>query len=138
MLNMHLFRVREILRVADAALKEEEVSTDFPNQTATIIREPYGVILAITPWNAPLVLAARGVTDSIISGNTVVLKTSEYSPTSNSTISQLFQEAGLPAGVLNVVHASAKDAPSVVESMIANPLVRRAAVLSSDFIFSNL
>lgn len=52
------------------------------------------------------------------------MKTSEFSPITNMIISQVFRDAGLPAGVLNVVHTSAKDTPAVVEALIANPLVR--------------
>lgn len=49
----------------------------------------------------------------MIAGNTVVLKTSELSPLSNSIIAEVFAEAGLPKGVLNVIHASAADTPKV-------------------------
>lgn len=76
-------------------------------------REPYGVVVAITPWNAPLILATRAVVNPIMAGNTCILKTSEFSPLSNSIIAQVLTDAGLPKGVLNVVHVSAKDAPKV-------------------------
>lgn len=119
--------MRELVNVSESALADQEVETGFPGQTATIVREPFGVILGIAPSNAPIALAARAVTEAILAGNTCVLKTSEVSPTGNMVISQIFAEAGLPAGVLNVVHASTKDTPSVVEALIGNPLVRCAA-----------
>lgn len=125
------------------------MACDFPGQSAQVLREPYGVVLAITPWNAPLILATRAAANPIIAGNTVVLKTSELSPLSNSIIAQVFAEAGLPKGVLNVVHVAIHDTPKVskqfsltthsringffpsplgfqvVESIIANHIVRK-------------
>lgn len=71
------------------------------------------MVLGIAPSNAPLVLAVRAVANPIIAGNTVVLKTSEFSPVSNAIIAEAFAEAGLPKGVLNVVHVAAQDTPKV-------------------------
>ncbi|KAF8299299.1 ALDH-like protein [Clavulina sp. PMI_390] len=117
--------LEELAAAASQALAGQVVQCDFPGQTAQLLREPYGVVLGITPWNAPLILAARAAANPIIAGNTVVLKTSELSPVSNSIIAQVFAEAGLPKGVLNVIHASVADTPKVVESIIANPIVRK-------------
>lgn len=99
--------------MASQALKGEILECKYPGQTAYVSRVPYGVVLGISPWNAPFVLGARAVIDAIMGGNTCVLKTSELSPLSNSIIAQMFLEAGLPKGVLNVVHVSAQEAPKV-------------------------
>jgi len=95
-------------------------------QRATIERHPYGVVLGITPWNAPMTLGLRAVTNAIMTGNCVVLKTSEYSPRVHSLIASLFVEAGLPEGVLSVLNIAPEDAPAVVEAIIAHPAVRKA------------
>ncbi len=70
---------------------------------AYTVRYPLGVIGAITPFNFPLNLVAHKVGPAIASGNTIVLKPATQTPLSAFLIAELFQEAGLPAGVLNVV-----------------------------------
>ncbi|ARK32249.1 aldehyde dehydrogenase family protein [Halalkalibacter krulwichiae] len=67
------------------------------------LREPIGVIGAITPFNFPMNLVAHKVGPAIAAGNTVVLKPASQTPLSALFIAELFEEAGLPAGVLNVV-----------------------------------
>jgi acyl-CoA reductase-like NAD-dependent aldehyde dehydrogenase len=70
---------------------------------AFTVREPLGVIGAITPFNFPMNLVAHKVGPAIASGNTVVLKPAEQTPLSALFIAELLQQAGLPAGALNVV-----------------------------------
>lgn len=72
-------------------------------RVAFTVREPLGVIGAITPFNFPMNLVAHKVGPAIAAGNTVVLKPAEQTPLSAYFIAELFQEAGLPAGALNVV-----------------------------------
>lgn len=73
------------------------------NRLAYTIREPLGVIGAITPFNFPMNLVAHKIGPAIASGNSVVLKPAEQTPLSSFFIAELFEEAGLPKGVLNVV-----------------------------------
>lgn len=75
---------------------------------AYTVREPLGVIGAITPFNFPLNLVAHKVGPAIASGNTVVLKPATQTPLSAFFIAELLQEAGLPAGALNVVTGSGR------------------------------
>ncbi|CAE6356947.1 unnamed protein product [Rhizoctonia solani] len=102
-----------------------EVVRPAPGQEGYIFREPFGVVLGIAPWNAALTLGFRSVSNAIIGGNTAILKSSEHSPRIHNAVAQIFAEAGLPAGVLNVVHVDPRDAPQVVESMVAHPAVRK-------------
>ena len=68
------------------------------------LRRPVGVVGAIAPWNAALILSARSIAAPLALGNTVVLKPSEWSPISGGLLwGEIFAEAGLPAGVLNIV-----------------------------------
>ncbi|EPQ30313.1 uncharacterized protein PFL1_02428 [Pseudozyma flocculosa PF-1] len=90
-----------------------------------IFREPYGVVLGITPWNAPVVLALRSVLWAIAAGNTAVMKTSEFSPRCGLMVAQTLIDAGLPEGVLSIIHVDPKDAPEVTEAIIAHPAVRK-------------
>ncbi|WP_448627770.1 aldehyde dehydrogenase [Geodermatophilus sp. URMC 64] len=68
-------------------------------------REPVGVVAAITPWNSPLLLLTWKLAPALAAGNTVVVKPSEHSPASTVAFAEILHEAGLPAGVLNVVTA---------------------------------
>lgn len=67
------------------------------------LREPYGVVALVTPWNSPLSQMCRGVAPALAAGNTVVVKPSELTPLSSLAAAWLFAEAGLPVGVCNVI-----------------------------------
>jgi len=67
------------------------------------LREPIGVVAAIVPWNFPLLLASWKIAPALAAGNTIIVKPSEYTPLSVLRLAEIAQEAGLPAGVLNVV-----------------------------------
>jgi len=69
-----------------------------------ILREPLGVVGAITPWNYPMLMAAWKFAPALAAGNSVVLKPAEQSPLSSLKLAELFVEAGGPAGVFNVVN----------------------------------
>ena len=81
----------------------DEVAPTASDALATITREPLGVIGAVVPWNFPLDLAAWKLAPALAVGNSVVLKPAEQSPFSALRLGQLALEAGLPAGVLNVL-----------------------------------
>ena len=68
-----------------------------------IAHEPLGVIGIISPWNYPFMLASAAILPAIVTGNAVILKPSEFTPTSGALIGELFAEAGLPDGVLQVL-----------------------------------
>jgi aldehyde dehydrogenase (NAD+) len=80
-------------------------STESPEQigNSVIVREPYGVVAAITPWNYPLYQAVAKIFPAIASGCTVVLKPSEVAPLAAYELMRAAHEAGLPSGVLNLV-----------------------------------
>lgn len=69
-----------------------------------VLKEPLGVVGAISPWNYPLLMAAWKIAPALAAGNTVVLKPAEQSPMSALHLARLFMEAGGPAGVFNVVN----------------------------------
>ena len=90
------------------------------------IRRPVGVVGAIAPWNAALILSARAISAPLALGNTVVLKPSEWSPQVGGLLwGEVFAEAGLPAGVLNIVTHSPGEAQGVGDELIESPHVRR-------------
>ena len=90
------------------------------------IRRPAGVVGAIAPWNAALILSARAIAAPLVLGNTVVLKPSELSPYSGGLLwGEIFTEAGLPPGVLNIVTHAPGEAGPIGDELIESPHVRR-------------
>ncbi|UVS96476.1 aldehyde dehydrogenase [Burkholderia glumae] len=80
-----------------------EVAPVDPKLVGLVTREPVGVVAAIVPWNFPLLMAAWKFAPALAAGNSVVLKPSEKSPLTALRVAQLAFEAGIPAGVFNVV-----------------------------------
>jgi len=77
------------------------------------IREPIGVVGAIIPWNFPFLIACRKIATALAAGNTIVIKPSSWAPLSTLLLGEVFQEVGMPAGVLNIVPAAGADAGQV-------------------------
>ena len=104
----------------------EVIPTDLPGAFAMGIRQPVGVVGAIAPWNAALILSLRSITAPIAFGNAVVLKPSEWSPISGGLIwGEIFAEAGFPPGVLNIVTHAPGEAAPIADEFAENPAVRR-------------
>ncbi|MFC0453268.1 aldehyde dehydrogenase family protein [Rhodococcus jostii] len=82
----------------------EVLPSGLPGTGITTRREPLGVFALITPWNFPIAIPAWKTAPALISGNTVVLKPAELTPLSATHLARALHDAGLPAGVLNVVH----------------------------------
>jgi acyl-CoA reductase-like NAD-dependent aldehyde dehydrogenase len=90
------------------------------------LRRPVGVVGAIAPWNAALILSARSIAAPLALGNTVVLKPSEWSPIVGGTIwGEIFSEAGLPAGALNIVTHAPGEAGPIGDELVENRAVGR-------------
>src|SRR5438477_131816 len=85
--------------------------------------DPVGVVVAIAPWNFPLMLESWKVAPALAWGNTVVLKPAEDTPASATILARLALEAGIPPGVLNVVHGFGPD--SVGSALTEHPGVDR-------------
>ncbi|KAI5467426.1 aldehyde dehydrogenase domain-containing protein [Mariannaea sp. PMI_226] len=116
--------------IKDVAGRISTLEGSFPSTMSTdtsaiVMLEPYGVVLAIAPWNAPYILGTRAVVFPIAAGNTVVFKASELSPRAMLAIASVFREAGLPSGVLNVIYSERSSAAAVTTSLIQNPHVKK-------------
>jgi aldehyde dehydrogenase (NAD+) len=107
-----LFHFEEALRVLADFPFEEKMGSGI------LRREPIGVCGLITPWNWPLNQVASKVAPAIATGCTVVLKPSEIAPLSAMLFAEIVHEAGLPAGVFNLVNG---DGPTVGEAIAAHP-----------------
>ncbi|RDL45456.1 dehydrogenase [Marinomonas piezotolerans] len=99
--------------------------TDTNSSSSFIIRQPAGVCLAIAPWNAPIALGLRAIAFPLAFGNTVIFKASELSPACHTLLAKVFQEAGLPDGVLGVMTNAPEHSEEIITSLIAHPSVRR-------------
>ena len=127
MFQMHfvpgLFRQAAALAYAPLG---QILPSDVPGTLAMGMRKPVGVVGAIAPWNAALILSARSIAAPLALGNTVVLKPSEWSPVVGGLIwGEIFAEAGLPAGVLNIVTHAPGEAGPIGDELVEHPAVRR-------------
>lgn len=94
-----------------------------------VVHEPIGVVGAITPWNSPLLLTVWKLAPALAAGNTVVVKPSEFASASMLGLARLFEEAGFPKGVVNVVTGYGAEAG---RALVEHPLVERIAFTGSD------
>jgi acyl-CoA reductase-like NAD-dependent aldehyde dehydrogenase len=126
MFQMHF--VPGLFRQA-AALAYAPLGEVIPSDTGAFamgVRRPVGVVGAIAPWNAALILSARSIAAPLALGNTVVLKPSEWSPQVGGLLwGEVFAEAGLPAGVLNIVTHAPGEAQGIGDELVESPHVRR-------------
>ncbi|WP_077034625.1 NAD-dependent succinate-semialdehyde dehydrogenase [Pelomonas sp. KK5] len=96
-----------------------------------VVKEPVGVVAAITPWNFPAAMIARKIAPALAAGCTVVAKPAEDTPLTSLALTRLAEEAGLPAGVLNMVVASRERAAEVVDVWLADGRVRKITFTGS-------
>ena len=99
-----------------------------PDARILVLKEPVGVVAAITPWNFPLAMVTRKLGPALAAGCTVVLKPSEETPLSAHALAVLGQEAGLPAGVINVVSG---DVVAIGGAWMASEAVRKVTFTGS-------
>jgi len=103
----------------------EVIPSDMPGTMHMAIRRPLGVVAGFSPWNGAHLLAWRTIVSPIAFGNTVVLKPSEFAPVSAGLLlAEILQEAGLPAGVLNVITHAPGAASEIADEFFENRAVR--------------
>ncbi len=104
-------RASDVLRFFGSlgwAATGEVLPSGLPDTTITTRREALGVVGLITPWNFPIAIPAWKSAPALISGNAVVIKPAELTPLSATHLARALQDAGLPAGVFNVVHGKGR------------------------------
>ncbi|TFA98312.1 Vanillin dehydrogenase [Trichoderma ghanense] len=116
--------------IRDAASRISAIEGSFPaladpSSSGIVLREPYGVVLSIAPWNAPYILPTRSIVGPAAAGNTVVLKASEHAPACMRALISVFHEAGVPSGVMNMIAHDRDTAAEITTALIANPHVRK-------------
>lgn len=124
-----------LLREAAAQVHDaagEIIPGDLPGAFNMAVRQPVGVIAGIAPWNAPLILSLRSICMPIAYGNTAVLKPSTESAAAGGVvIAEVFEAAGFPKGVLNLVTNGPGGSSAIGDALIENPKVRRINLTGS-------
>jgi len=98
------------------------------DQHLIVIKQPIGVVGAITPWNFPIAMITRKCAPALAAGCTIVIKPSELTPYSAFALAVLAEQAGIPAGVFNIITGDAK---SIGDELTSNPLVRKISFTGS-------
>ena len=99
------------------------------NQRIVTMKQPVGPCLMITPWNFPMAMGTRKIGPAIAAGCTMVMKPAKQTPLSMLALAQILEEAGLPAGVLNVVVSSSSS--DVIPHIISDPRLRKLTFTGS-------
>ncbi|MBJ7599797.1 MAG: aldehyde dehydrogenase [Candidatus Nephthysia bennettiae] len=96
----------------------ETIPSELPDKACFTWREPVGVVGVITPWNFPVAVPSWKIFPALMAGNTIVFKPAEDTPLCGTRLAEVLLEAGLPAGVLNVVHGTGPEAGA---ALVAHP-----------------
>jgi aldehyde dehydrogenase (NAD+) len=97
-------------------LNGETIQSELPANFAYTIKQPHGVVALITPWNFPVAIPVWKIAPALVAGNTIVLKPAEATPATAVRIVEIFEEAGVPKGVLNLILGAGEE----VGEQIAN------------------
>lgn len=109
----------------------ELIPAPVPGRRMFALKEPVGVVAAITPWNFPAAMIARKIAPALAAGCTVVCKPAEDTPLTSLALVLLAHEAGVPPGVLNIVTASREQTPEVVDVWLDDARVRKITFTGS-------
>ncbi len=102
-----------------------------PGKKQMVVKEPVGVVAAVTPWNFPLAMIARKIAPALAAGCTVIAKPAEDTPLTALALVKLIAEAGFPPGVVNIVTASRETTPETVGVWLRDPRVRKITFTGS-------
>ena len=126
-----------VLWFAEEAMRVqgEVLSSANPKQRLIVTRSPVGVCAAITPWNFPAAMITRKVAPALASGCTMLVKPAQQTPLTALALGELANQAGFPAGVLQIITGDAK---AIGGAMTSNPVVRKLSFTGSTAISSLL
>ena len=115
----------------------ETTTSELPGKRCMTVRQPSGIVGCITPWNFPFAVPSWKLGAALIAGNTVVFKPSSLTPLCAAALVEIFQEAGLPPGVLNMITGSAQTAgQAIVEEQRIRTLSFTGGVAAGREIYS--
>ena len=116
-------------------LAGETLPSELPRNFAYTLRQPLGVVACITPWNFPVAIPCWKIAPALVTGNTVVFKPASLTPETAAAVVSIFERAGLPRGVLNLVLGSGG---TVGNAIIDHPAVRAVSFTGSNEIGSQI
>jgi alpha-ketoglutaric semialdehyde dehydrogenase len=121
---------KELIITAGEALRLEGIArpSDSKRTVNVAHRVPIGVIAAITPWNFPILTPLRKIVPALVAGCTVVFKPATATPLTAVIITELFEQAGLPGGALNLVVGAGRE---IGDALVSNPLIRGVSFTGS-------
>src|SRR5207247_4399960 len=106
----------------------ETIQSELPANFAYTIKQPLGVVACVTPWNFPVAIPVWKLAPALVAGNTVVFKPATLTPATGVHIVELFEEGGVPPGVLNLISGSGSDAG---DEIINHPAVKAISLTGS-------
>jgi acyl-CoA reductase-like NAD-dependent aldehyde dehydrogenase len=109
-------------------LTGETIPSELPANFAYTMKEPHGVVACITPWNFPVAIPAWKIAPALVAGNTVVFKPATLTPSTAVLLTEVFNNAGLPRGVLNLILGSGSE---VGDEIINHPAVKAISFTGS-------
>ena len=107
----------------------ETIQSELPANFAYTLKQPLGVVACVTPWNFPVAIPVWKIAPALVAGNTVVFKPASLTPATAVRIVEIFEAAGLPAGVLNLVLGSGSEAG---DEIISHPAVKAVSFTGSN------
>ncbi|MBA3805164.1 MAG: aldehyde dehydrogenase family protein [Acidobacteria bacterium] len=110
-------------------LNGETIQSELPSNFAYTIKQPLGVVAVVTPWNFPVAIPVWKIAPALVAGNTVVFKPASLVPATAVRITEIFEEAGVPKGVLNLVLGSGSEAG---DEIIGHPAVKAVSFTGSN------
>lgn len=106
----------------------ETIPSELPSNFAYTVKEPHGVVGVITPWNFPVAIPAWKIAPALVAGNTVVFKPATLTPSTAVMLTEIFNDAGLPPGVLNLVIGSGSEAG---DEIVSHPAIKAISFTGS-------
>src|SRR5712671_2530026 len=107
----------------------ETIFSELPSNFVYTIKQPLGVVACVTPWNFPVAIPTWKIAPALVAGNTVVFKPATLTPATAVRIVEIFEEAGVPPGVLNLILGSGSDAG---DEIINHPAVKAVSFTGSN------
>lgn len=127
----------EVLRTADGSdwlageaerIYGRTVAPRAGNVTQTVLRDPIGIVVAFTPWNFPMFQMVRKIAGALAAGCSIVIKGPEETPASCAELVRAYQDAGVPAGVINLVYGTPAE---ISEFLVPHPSIRKVSFTGS-------
>src|SRR3979411_2135717 len=110
-------------------LNGETIQSELPSNFAYTIKQPLGVVACVTPWNFPVAIPVWKIAPALVAGNTVVFKPATLTPATGVRIVEIFEQAGIPPGVLNLILGSGSDAG---DEIVNHPAVKAISFTGSN------